>query len=675
MRYNKLILLLMVRNESAIIERCLRAALECVDAVQVFDTGSTDDTVRIATGVLESSGKPFRVDTGEFVNFGKSRTRSFRLAQELCTSLGYDPEMTYALAIDADMVVRPGPAFEEQRLTLPGYAVIQDNGSIRYYNSRFMKCAYPWKCLGATHEYWSGDPTDRLPAEVFYIDDRNDGGCKSDKFERDVRLLTEEIADDPKNDRAHFYLGQSLKDLGRFEEAIVLFRKRIALGGWIEEVWYSHYQIGKCFGHLNNEIEMEAWMNRAFEYHPKRAEPLYHLTRYFREKPRDQFKAYHYYLKGRSIPFPKDDVLFIENRVYEGLFDYENTILSYYTCDRNRDDAQKDLLDFINRDLGMHTGNAFDNLVHYTLALTGHEYGGLYSRFLFRAQDEYEASSVSLVRDGNGRFLMNVRHVNYSIDAGGCYHMRSPDGKVKTRNGLVFLNGAYGVVSDAVRMLDEDTFPRFPNNIEGVEDVRLFRHGDGLVWFTGSSKDATPDDDIVIVLGRYDADGARIADVRVLRPPLPSACEKNWVYVPERHLRHVTAKNRFNFIFGWRPLRIGAVGEDGTLRIHTIHDTPPLFERFRGSSNLVEHEGFLYTVVHFVQYSTPRVYLHALIRFRADDTRPLAYTRLFHFRRPAIEYCLGLDVRGDEAAFFFSQNDCDPSLIRIPFSRFRFIDL
>jgi tetratricopeptide (TPR) repeat protein len=48
-------------------------------------------------------------------------------------------------------------------------------------------------------------------------------------------LLRADVAYNPKNDRAHYYLGQSLKDLGKFEEAIEMFMKRIELGGWFEE--------------------------------------------------------------------------------------------------------------------------------------------------------------------------------------------------------------------------------------------------------------------------------------------------------------------------------------------------------------------------------------------------------------------------------------------------------
>jgi len=230
--HNRIILNLMIKNEERIIQRCLTHALPHVDAISILDTGSTDYTVERCQHFLSTCGKPFKISVEPFKTFGHNRTVSFQKAQELCTELSWDPEVTYVMAVDADMNIVPSAAFKSFHMKANGYTVIQANGHIKYFNTRFMKCAYPWKCVGATHEYWSGDPTEKIPYETFYIDDKNDGGCKSDKFERDVRLLTQEIAEDPQNARAHFYLGQSLKDLGRINEAIVHLKKRIELGGW-----------------------------------------------------------------------------------------------------------------------------------------------------------------------------------------------------------------------------------------------------------------------------------------------------------------------------------------------------------------------------------------------------------------------------------------------------------
>ena len=53
--YNKIILHLMVKNESKIIERCLTNAIVYVDAISILDTGSTDNTVNIVNQYIKYS--------------------------------------------------------------------------------------------------------------------------------------------------------------------------------------------------------------------------------------------------------------------------------------------------------------------------------------------------------------------------------------------------------------------------------------------------------------------------------------------------------------------------------------------------------------------------------------------------------------------------------------------
>lgn len=679
-KHNKIILLLMIKNESKIIQRCLQHALPHVDAVAILDTGSTDNTVELCTQFLTPRGKPFKIAVEPFKTFGYNRTVSFQNAQALCTELGWDAEKTYAMAVDADMNIQPAASFKDFQLTSNGYTVIQSNGNLKYYNTRFMKCGHPWKCVGATHEYWSGDPTSKIPNDVFYIDDKNDGGCKSDKFERDVRLLTEEVKEDPNNPRAHFYLGQSLKDLGRFKESIVHYKRRIEIGGWREEVWYSHYQIAKCYELMKDPLKMELWMNKAFQYHSTRAEPLYYLTRYFREKS-DHYKSYHYYLKGRHIPYPKDDVLFIEDQVYNGMFEYENTILACYVAGKTRQDSLLDVVNYINNGTPHYIHNVWDNLHYYTEPLTSSTYKGEYMRLPFKDFEEYKVSSCSILpyssTDPNRRFIMNTRYVNYSIDEKGLYHMRDPNQHVKTRNGVTFLNES-GYPTEDVKMIKEE-MQSYPSNIFGLEDVRLFWQN-GRLRFSASSKNIVNNGHIVIAVGDYIPDQQRITNVSVVHGPYTSECEKNWIAVPSTSLTHIeAAKGKLNFIYGWGPMEIGAVKQlpDGKqkLEIHTKYTTPHIFNRFRGSSPLCEYNGALYCVVHFVKYASTRHYYHSVIRFNRDTLRPEAYALPFSFCDPKIEYCVGFHIKDGLCWFVFSRNDCDPSMIRAPLANLRMLSL
>ena len=687
--HNRLILLLMIKNESAIIERCLAHATPYVDAIAVLDTGSTDDTVQRCEAFLASTKKPFLVETEPFKNFGHNRTASFHVAQRLCESLSWDATTTYALAVDADMVIKPQTAFFQHPLTANGYNLIQENGHMKYYNTRLMKCSHPWTCVGATHEYWSGDPTEKLSYDLFYIDDKNDGGCKSDKFDRDVRLLTEDLKADPKNGRTHYYLGQSLKDLGRFDEAIEMFKKRIELGGWVEEVWYAHLQIGRCYDHKGDEHMMEYWMNKAFNTRQTRAEPLYHLTKYFREKSQ-HFKAYHYYLLGRNIPYP-DDVLFVETNVYNGLFFYEDTILScyIYPSPHEKLEAQVRLLQYLNKWPHYHD-NTFSNIVYYCPPLIGPVYDGQYTPLLIPPHgpkdnlDEYQASSCSIVpipgsENQDAKYYLNARLINYWIDCNGCYHMRSADGKVKTKNAIIQLNKDYRPLA-LPRVLEEE-YQQYDSNIVGLEDIRMFYHKDQL-HFVASSKDATPKGNVVITMGDYDPVNAKASNVRVLEPPRPSGCEKNWMSVPNKYLEHIPeAKGRANFVFGWNPIQVGSIIPEeadtysGKLHIHTVQQTPIAWRHYRGSSPLVEFNGKLYCIVHHVKYDTrPRQYIHALVEF-TKEMRAIRYTPFFCMRKTAIEYAIGLDIKGEMVTIFFSENDATPGMVHVPFKRFNWMEV
>ena len=648
--HNKIILLLMIKNESKIIERCIGRALEHVDAICILDTGSTDNTVEICNKYLSTCGKPFKVSVEPFKNFGYNRTISFQKSQELCKKLNWG-DNTYAMAVDADMIIKPSPKFKNFKMTAPGYTVIQQNGNLKYYNNRFMRCNYDWKCIGATHEYWSGDPTEKIPYDVFYIDDINDGGCKSDKYERDVRLLTEDLKTDPNNGRTHFYLAQSYKDSGKFKDAILHYKLRIKIGGWFEEVWYSHYQIGKCYELLNNPEKLELWMNKAFKFHPHRSEPLYHLVKFFKDKL-DHYKAYHYYLKGRNIPFPRNDVLFIEHNIYNGLFDYENTILACYVNGKTKEDSLLDLVHYINNK-SFFLDNVWTNLHYYIDPLKGE-----YTRLFFPKVDEYQVSSCSII-PYKDQYIMNTRFVNYSIDPQGSYIM--PDNIVRTKNGMTILNKSY-IPLENVTIMKED-YKTYPSNIEGLEDVRLFSF-QNKIHFTASSKNVANDGNIYIVMGEYDIQNFKMHDISIIKSPRPTECEKNWIFVPGDTLQ---------FIYGWHPMQIGSVS-DNQLTIHTTVKTPPIFSRFRGSSGISEYDGKYWCVVHYVRYSTPRVYYHAVIQFNRNMT-PEKYSLPFVFRKYAIEYCLGFHIKDGMACFIFSQNDCDPGFIKMPIENLRFLHM
>ena len=655
----KVALLLMVKNESAILKRCLEAVEAYVDAFCICDTGSTDTTVEIAKEFLKTHKGC--VTVVPWKHFGFNRTETFRAGQSYLRTAGFDLKDTYGLCLDADMVFVPGTLLT-QTLTEVGYTVIQCNGNLEYPNIRLVRMDHNWQCLGVTHEYWDNQGVP-LPKSVCYIDDRNDGGCKSDKFQRDARLLEQGLIDEPDNVRYLFYLAQTYHSLGRYEDAVDMYAKRIAAGGWPEEVWYSHYMTGESYKELGMIPEFEMWMLLAIKFRPSRAEPYYKLARYFREVGQ-HYKAYHYVLEGARIPLSTDS-LFVEVDVYKFLFDYEATILMYYLGL-----PKKGLLismDYMTRPTPVHhLGNVYDNLGFYIEPL------GFPSKTHPLARDafgeDYHPTSVSMYKHKNAVYH-NVRFVNYTINPmTGSYIMKengsvSESHKVRTQN--VWFDPTTG---EHLKMLDSSVTVdrRSDAHIVGLEDVRVYTDSRGNLKFTATTWEYT--DKIRIMHGSYRPQDGMYADCRILNSPGNQECEKNWIAVDTTD----------DIIYRWSPLEIGTL-EDNDLVIHTSHPTPWFFTHLRGSSvafKPMQYPGETWCIVHFVKYSTPRKYYHVVMRME-KGYKPKCMSLPFVFQSNTIEYCLGCipDPTCSNLLCSFSTMDDNPRIMSLPISSLTWIQL
>jgi len=649
----KVMVILMIKNESAIIERCIEKALTIADAIFVSDTGSTDGTVDLLCKLLPTLSVPAKLVGETWKNFGHNRTLSFQGAVEFCDELEWNKELTYGLLLDADMNFVLTDQFTKSDLTRNGYSIIQRTPNLEYYNTRFVKLGYPWKCTGVTHEYWDGDDSGQLT--TVFIDDIGDGGAKADKFERDMRLLTQGLEEEPNNVRYMFYLAQTLKDLKKLPESIAMYKRRVEAGGWYEEVWYSMYQISRLSYELGNLTEMEYWGNKAYDFHKRRSENLYFLTRIYREKGQN-FKAWHYMKLGMSVP-RTTDMLFVETDVYSHLFQYEKTILNYYIEPHRRTEALRELIDYYNP----HGGHCYSNVQHYVDPIKA-----TYRPLDYKQIGDYVATSTSVLK-GNGGYLLNVRYVNYRIQNDGSYLMMkdgvlSRDNAVKTRNFALKTDINFNPVSPL-----EEMVPSFPSkhnvHIQGVEDLRVFRDSDGTLRWVGTSMEYSHDAHIRQLTGKYNLDTNTLSDPVSMKTPQPSECEKNWIPLGNNE-----------FIYGWHPYRIGKL-EGDTLVYNEKLDTPRFFEHMRGSSNVVEYYGSLYCVTHIVMYTQPRKYYHILVRLNKQTRLPEAYTAPFFFRTNHIEYVLGIDIHDNKLFATVSQNDMNPVLATIDMGEFRFINL
>ncbi len=635
----------MVRNESRILERCLKAVENVVDAFCIHDTGSTDNTCDIALEFLRS--RSGYLSKSEWKNFGYNRTKSFEAAKEFVDAIGWDPADTYGLLLDADMIFNQG-TLKEQKLGDTGYSIIQCAGNLEYPNCRLVRMDYPWKCIGVTHEYWDGVTT-RLDKSVCWIDDQNDGGCKSDKFERDARLLEEGLKENPKNERYMFYLAQTYHSLGRWKDSIAMYKKRFNAGGWDEERWYSLFMIGDAYLKLKEPLKFEMYMQKAMNFRPGRAEASYALTKYFREVG-DHHKAWFYLLRGRSIPMSTDS-LFIDKPVYTGKFDYEATILMYYIGKHEeglRESmkylmTKSEFLDSVYQNMGFYVKPLGTPITNHPIPRDA-------------AGSDFHPTSISFC--GN---IQNVRFVNYVIDQrNGSYTMKdgtySADNKVRTRN--VLWDGKTSVLMDE----SNTGLTLLPHRIEGLEDVRVYLDDKSVTRFVATCAQVGPK--IRMVRGDYSLANRALRNCKVMEPPTDTDCEKNWLPIPFTS----------SIIYKWYPLQVGVVKDD-KLEIRASYPTPWFFQHLRGSAIPLRVGSDILVLTHYVEYTQPRKYYHCIVALDGEDYKPIRMTLPFTFKATGIEYCLGWKIENGDITFAFSSWDDNPCLTTTHLSRFEWMNV
>jgi tetratricopeptide (TPR) repeat protein len=253
-----------------------------------------------------------------WVDFGHNRSELMALARS---------KADYLLLLDADMTV----SYDRTRLhslDADSYMLRHDEDP-EYWIKRLVRGDRRWWYVGATHEYITTDGTDRVGhLRAIVIHHHADGGTRSEKLERDVRLLSEELAREPGNARAVFYLAQTESALGHLEESIELYRRRAGMDGWAEENFYALYQVGLLTDRLGRRDQAIIALFHAWNSRPQRAEPLYVLSSMFRE--RQQYHAAHL-LSERGIHTPvPSDALFLHRWMYEWGLLFEYSIAAYW---------------------------------------------------------------------------------------------------------------------------------------------------------------------------------------------------------------------------------------------------------------------------------------------------------------------------------------------------------
>lgn len=328
--YN-LTLSMIVKNEAPNIQRCLESVAKYINYYVICDTGSTDNTKEIIKNFFDSKGIPGEILDHEWKDFGYNRS----LALKACHG-----KTKWALMIDADDFIGGNFPVDKLDEQYDGYVVKIVRGPFEWYRAQVFNLGKKlWWYEEPLHEYAICEqPLNVQRLEGDYSWEVRTEGCRSresngndrEKYKKDYYFLKKYMEEHPTNIRTQFYLAQSAFDAHMFDLAEKEYLKRIEMGGWPEEVFYSWMRVGisrEMIGKPLVEV-IDAFM-MAHETLPARAEPFWQMSCIYRKHNRPR-SAFVYASYGLGIPIPTDNILFVDKGNYLwGILDEVGSTAAY----------------------------------------------------------------------------------------------------------------------------------------------------------------------------------------------------------------------------------------------------------------------------------------------------------------------------------------------------------
>lgn len=315
-----LVIVLMVKNEEKVIKETLQPFIDAgLQHYLIFDTGSTDKTVEITKQFFKENNIEHGIIKHEpFINFAKSRNRAIELAEQEF------PSGHFMLMLDAEWYmtgVQELIDFCKEKIYDTNHSylirIILDK-SLDFYTARLIRFFSGVRFCGAVHEVLNVVTTIKAPNTILFEAIRsNDGKEKSAKrWARDKDLLLKDHAENPDCPRTIFYLAQTYYCLSEYKNAIFWYKKRCEINGWLEENFMAIYNLAQIYERIGKWEKAQKYYLNAFSYRPSRAEPLIKIAQHYYQNGNHQL-CYLFLKIANDIPYPKDDILFVDKELYD----------------------------------------------------------------------------------------------------------------------------------------------------------------------------------------------------------------------------------------------------------------------------------------------------------------------------------------------------------------------
>lgn len=269
-------LCMIVKNEEDVLSRCLESIKDVVDEIIIVDTGSSDNTKRIAKNFTD---KIYHFNWCD--DFAKARNYSFSKATK-----------DYILWLDADDVILPkdvkllkslkNDIDKNTDIVMMKYNMgtnDDDNPpSLSYYRERLIKNFKNYKWIGRIHEVIT--PTGNVIYSDIAITHKKIH--ISDPL-RNLRIFEKMIEENEKLDtRQKFYYAREIYYSGNFTKAIEKFNDFLNEDDkWIENTISALLDLSICYNKINDKQNEISTLFKSFEYDIPRSQTCCYIGNYF----------------------------------------------------------------------------------------------------------------------------------------------------------------------------------------------------------------------------------------------------------------------------------------------------------------------------------------------------------------------------------------------------------
>ncbi len=292
-------LCMIVKNEEAVLGRCLDAVKDIVDEIIVVDTGSTDKTKAIA-----ASYKAKVFDFKWIDDFAAARNFAFEQASQ-----------EYILWLDADDIILEADQIKlialknsldpsVDSVTMHYHLGFDDYGNViaSLRRNRLVKRSRNFRWIGAVHEFLE------VNGQIINSDMAVTHSSLRHDSERNLRIYENCLAaGDYFSTRDMYYYANELLDHRIIDKAIEWYQKFLDTEqGWIEDNLAACRKLVDCFHDRGDMENAQKYIFKSFLYDSPRAEFCCRMAYHFQTSQRFQQAAFWYKL-ATQLDKPSDN--------------------------------------------------------------------------------------------------------------------------------------------------------------------------------------------------------------------------------------------------------------------------------------------------------------------------------------------------------------------------------